>query len=444
MKKTNFFKLGLLLIALTIFSCSSDDSETVIDDDTTAITDDDTEEEEEEEIDARYVIMSSEASIAGDVAYLNIYQDLPSNDIANARDGSTQVDSYGRFNTYENKWAFKKKKFTGETGIVRYSMNANGTLDLDGFISTSTLANYAILDDTNGYYYDSGDGARTINTFNPKTMARTGDFTVPDAIFGDELETYDIALGTQTMAISGDKLFINVAYDVILNDAGETPEGVYIPGYSLLVINTTTNEVEKKITHSGPVYTQGHGTRTEFPAYVIADDGDIYFSTHALGASRLPFNPEQGSPISCVFKLEFDDLDFDTDWVLTGAEIQSGSSEDNYVVWSMALDDEGVLYVNCSQDPILADYSNLLANIYYPYIIDLNSKSITTIDVPATNFGHADGNLHTVNGEVYYQLKDSESASGAYYKLTSDANGSEIFKVTDTFPRALGYLEVQE
>ncbi|QDO92569.1 hypothetical protein FNB79_00750 [Formosa sediminum] len=424
----NFSKVGLLFLTILGFSCSSDDS-----------TDDDP----AVEVDSRYIVMSAEQTIGGDVAYLSVYNSLPTSAIENATDGTTQVNSYGRINTYENKWAFKKKKFTGETGLVRYSMNTEGALDLDGFISTSTTVNYAILDDTHGYYYDSGDGERTISTFNPTTMARTGDFTISDEIFGDELNNYEIAVGSKTMIISKDKLFVNVEYSVIDVD-GVTPEGVYVPKFTMLVINTDTNDVEKKITHTGAIFDQGHGTATEFSAYVVAKDGDIYMSTHALFASRYAIDPIYGTPRACVFKIEYDDLDFDQDWVLKGADIQGGADGDNYVVWSMALDDEDTLYVNCSKEIVLDDFSNLLSNIYYPYIIDKETMAATAIDAPATNFGHSDGNLCTVNGKVYYQLKDADSAKGGYYSLNSDGTAAEeVFSVTDTYPRALGYLEIQ-
>ncbi|ALJ05805.1 hypothetical protein APS56_12005 [Pseudalgibacter alginicilyticus] len=420
-------------MSLFLFSCSDDDSGVIAD-----------ANEPEEEANGRYIIMSSERAVGGDVAYMSVYDALPTGEIENASTGTTQVNSYGRFNTYKDKWAFKKKKFTGETGIVRYSMNESGTLDLDGFISTETSPNYAILDDTHGYYYDSADGDRTIGTFNPTTMARTGELTIADEIFGNELDIYEIAVGTKTMIISKEKLFVNVEYAVIEDD-GVAPEGVYIPKFTMLIINTETNEVEKKIRHTAAIFDQGHGSTTEFSASLVDEDGDIYMSTHALFAGRNTYlDPSYGSPRACVFKIEYDDLDFDQDWVLKGADIQGGASSDNYVVWSMALDSDGTLYVNCSKDVILDDFSNLLSNIYYPYIIDKQTRAATIIDAPATNFGHADGNLYSMNGEVYYQFKDPDNAKGGYYLLNSDGTAAEeVFSVTDTYPRALGYLEIQ-
>ena len=437
MMKKIFSKTSLFLLAIILFSCSNDDSEPMQGD-----TGGDTGGDQDTEVDGRYIIMSSEVAIVGDVAYLSVYDSLPTANIENAIEGTTQVNAFGRFNTYKNKWAFKKKKFTGETGIVRYSMNAEGSLDLDGFISTSKTVNYAILDDTHGYYYDSGDGEKTISTFNPTTMARTGDFTIPNEIFGDELKNYEIAVASKSMIISKEKLFVNVAYTVIEED-GVKPEGVYIPKFTMLIINTATNEVEKKIRHEGPVYDQGHGTRTEFSAYVITKNGDIYMSTHALFTSRYTINPNLEAPTSCVFKLEFNNLDFDHDWVVKGKDIQGVTDDGNYVVWSLAIDKDENLYTDCSRVAVLEDYSNLISNIHYPYIIDKETMAATPINAPATNFGHADGNLYAVQGEVYYQYKDAEKAVGSYYLLKPDASFTEVFGITDTYPRALGYLEIQ-
>lgn len=417
MKNNTVFKLMSLLLIALIVSCSSDDSgkDTPI----------------EEAVNGRYLVMSATATVATGDAYLTLYDTIPSGDIENVGTNATQVNSYGRFAVIDNKWAFKKSKFTGETGLVRYSLGSDGALVTDGFISASASPNYFIVDETTGFYSDANLGALAVQTFNPTTMARTGDIDVSAIFTESDLTNFDIEVGSSTLVASGGKLYANVKYT--LTDVAA--ENVKEPHFTMVVIDIATSTAEKLIVHQGEVYDQGHAGITEYPALLVTEDGTIYMASHALFAT----DDNGNVPKSCVFRINGGETDFDQDWLLTGTDILG----DGQMVWSIAYANNK-LYVDCSDDAVAADYSNLMSTMYNVYAVNPETKESTKITgVPATIFGHADGNFFDVNGDVYIQVKNDTEGSG-YYKINTDNTATNVFNITDTYPRAIGYLEIQE
>lgn len=419
MKKLNVLQLLSLCLIMLLASCSDDDNGP-------SVTD----------VDGRYLVMSSTSAYATGEAYLSLYDTMPSGDINNVITNTTQVDAYGRFVVINNEWAFKKYKFTGETGIVRYSLDETGSLVTDGFISTPEAPNYFIVDETTGFYINTDRSTLAVQIFNPSTMERTGSIDASSLISSDDLEKYDVAVGSETLVVSGDKLFANVSYDV----KDDAPDGTKAPHYTMVVMDITTLTAEKLIEHEGEVYNQGHSSTTEYSGLLVTDDGTIYLATHALFAED-----DNGEvPKACIFRINGGETDFDQDWVLTGSDILGGGDDDRKVVWSIAYANDK-LYVDCSDESItIPGFSNLMTNMYNVYAVDPETKSATKITgAPATIFGHADGNLFDVNGEIFYQVKNDDEGSG-YYRINSDNTATNVFNITDTYPRAIGYLEIQD
>ncbi|UZR96362.1 hypothetical protein [Chondrinema litorale] len=418
MKNTRVLHLILLLMITMLASCSNDDAEEV---------------EPIEDVEGRYLVMSSTEKLATGEAYLSSYDSMPSGDIENVGENTSQVDAYGRFVVIDNKWAFKKYKFTGETGIVRYSLSADGALELDGFISSSVAPTYFIQDENTGFYFDGDLGTLAVQTFNPTTMARTGQIDVSNLFTEEDLTNFDINVGSTTLVASEGILFANVEYTL----TDEAAEGVKEPHFTMAVIDIESGTAEKLIVHEGEVYDQGHSSITEYPALLVTDEGAIYMSTHALFAT----DDNGNVPLSCVFRINAGETDFDQDWLLTGSDILSSGIDG--LVWSISYFNDK-LYVDCSDEAIAADYSNMLNTFYNVYAVDIETKAATMVTgAPATTFGHADGNLFDVNGELYFQVKNDDEGSG-YYILNDDDTFSHVFDITDTYPRAIGYLEVQE
>lgn len=410
-----------IVLTTMIISCNSND--------------DTPQENSTEKINGRYLIMSSAEKIATGDAYLSLYDSVPTGDIKNVVENTTQVDAYGRFVVVDNKWAFKKFKFTGETGIVRYSLGTNGELVIDGFISAASAVAYFIVDETTGFYGDSYLSALGVQTFNPKTMARTGQIDVSSLFNDEDFANYDIAVASSTLVASGGKLFANVSYTVKVDAA----EGTVIPHFTMVVIDIESSTAEKLIVHEDEIYSQGHGARTEYTALQLTEDGTIYMSTHGLYDKDADGN----KPKSAIFRINNGETDFDQDWILTGSDILGGGDDDRKMVWSMYYKNDK-LYVDCSDNSIEANFSNLLSNMYNVYAVDTETKeAIKITGAPNTIFGHADGNLFDVNDELYIQIKNDDEGSG-YYKINTDNTATKVFNITDTYPRAIGYLEIQE
>lgn len=383
----------------------------------------------------RYFVMSSTEKFATGEAYLSLYDSLPSGEIENVTDNTIQVDAYGRFNVIDNKWAFKKFKFTGETGIVRYSLDANGDLLTDGFISSNIAPNYFIIDATTGFYSDPDLGALEIQTFNPTSMQRTGSIDASSLFTTEDLANYDITVGARTIVASNGKLFVNADFEV----KDDASEGIIAPHYTMVVFDISSGVAEKLIVHEGEVYDQGHVSTTEYPATLVIEDGTIYMSTYGLFAT----DDNGNIPKSCVFRINGGETDFDQDWILTGSDILGGGDDDLKVIWSIAYKNDK-LYVDCSDESILPDLSNLMTNMYNVYSVDPETKNSNKITgTPPTIFGHADGNLFELNDELFYQVKNDEEGSG-YYKINADDTATKVFEITDTYPRAIGYLEIQD
>lgn len=417
MKNINIIYLLMLIMAPALVSCSGDD-----------------ENGPKEDLEGRYLIMSSTEKLATGEAYLSLYDTLPTGEIENVSgSNTTQVDAYGRFSVIDNKWAFKKFKFTGETGIVRYSLDATGGLVTDGFISASAAPNYFIVDETTGFYSDADLSALGVQTFDPTAMERTGSIDASALFSEEDLEIYDITVGSQTLVAADGKLYANAEYEV----KESAPEGTIPPHYTMVVFDISSGEAEKLIEHELEVYDQGHAGITEYPALLVTEEGTIYMSSHALFATD-----DNGLvPSSCVFRINAGETDFDQDWLLTGSDILSSGV--NGLVWSIAYTNDK-LYVDCSDEEITADYSNMLYTMYNVYAVDPETKAATKVTgAPATTFGHADGNLFEVDGEIVFQVKNDDEGSG-YYMLNDDDTFTHLFDITDTYPRAIGFLEIQE
>ncbi len=80
---------------------------------------------------------------------------------------------------------------SGDVGIQKFVYENNELTD-DGFISVGeSRFTFEVVSDTKGYYTDSERSRTAIQTFNPETMARTGEIDITDSI--DKYITDDVS-----------------------------------------------------------------------------------------------------------------------------------------------------------------------------------------------------------------------------------------------------------
>lgn len=96
---------------------------------------------------AKYVLLTAEWVVSDGSGYYAAYNEVPAGEVDNIGGYSLQSRNYGGFRTFKN-WMFNRQRLSGETGIVRYGIGANGKFEETGFIKCGTSAQHLEVDET--------------------------------------------------------------------------------------------------------------------------------------------------------------------------------------------------------------------------------------------------------------------------------------------------------
>lgn len=105
----------------------------------------------------KYILLTAEWGVSDGAGYYAAYDKLPTGEVDNIGGLSLQARNYGGFRTYKN-WIFNRQTLSGETGVVQYSLSANGKFAQSGFIKCGTSAQHLVVNDHTGFYYDADRG----------------------------------------------------------------------------------------------------------------------------------------------------------------------------------------------------------------------------------------------------------------------------------------------
>lgn len=392
--KTRFLThvLSVALGGIVLLSCSKDDK-------TTAPT--------ETTASGKYVLLTAESTTAN-AGYYAAYDVLPSGAVDNIGGFSLQARAYGGFRHYKN-WIFNRATLSGETGVVRFSLNSSGVLEQTGFIKCGTSAQHLVVDENTGFYFDADRGKTKIQKFNPSTMQRTGEIDLSAVVEKGTGIPTNVTTGDQTIVAKEGKLYVNVSY----SPEGSSGFNSNTRNLTLAVIDIATSNPEKTISHNF-VKNQGHA-RSEFPAWTQADDGTIYMVTTGWDYDEKGvMNPQP----STIFRIKAGETEFDQNWSLKATDL---GMPEGAQLWSLKVH-QGKLFVDVSEKKVeLPSFSNLMDIMYRFYAVDIASKSAKQITgLPLTTFGFTIGNIEEVDKDLYIRIINKSEGINGYYKLNAD------------------------
>ncbi|MCR4033796.1 MULTISPECIES: hypothetical protein [Flavobacterium] len=395
--------LFLTMGSLVLTSCSSDNNDTT---------------PTEPSATGKYVLLTAESTTAN-AGYYAAYDNLPTGAVDNIGGYSLQARAYGGFRHYKN-WIFNKATLSGETGVVRFSLNASGILEQSGFIKCGTSAQNLVVDETTGFYFDADRGKTKIQKFNPTTMQRTGEIDLSELVEKGSGITTNVTTGDQTIIAKEGKLYVNISY----SPEGGSSFNQNMRNLTLAVIDIATGKPEKTIVHSF-VKNQGHA-RSEYPAYTQAPDGTIYMVTTGWDYNSSGVMEPQPSTI---FRIKAGQTDFDQNWSLKATDL---GMPEGAQLWSLKVY-KGKLFVDVSEKKVeLPSYSNLLDIMYRFYAVDIESKSAVHITgLPLTTFGFTIGNLEIIDDNLFIRIINKTEGFNGYYKLNPDGvTASQAFSIS--------------
>ena len=217
--------LFLTMGSLVLTSCSSDNNDTT---------------PTEPSATGKYVLLTAESTTAN-AGYYAAYDNLPTGAVDNIGGYSLQARAYGGFRHYKN-WIFNKATLSGETGVVRFSLNASGILEQSGFIKCGTSAQNLVVDETTGFYFDADRGKTKIQKFNPTTMQRTGEIDLSELVEKGTGISTNVTTGDQTIIAKEGKEtigFIAQELEKVVPEAVIAPQDpsneFYTVSYSIVI-----------------------------------------------------------------------------------------------------------------------------------------------------------------------------------------------------------------
>lgn len=352
---------------------------------------------------SKFVLMTSiERFGAG---YFTTLDSLPKGTIANTNPKSLQIKSAFGFRSF-GKWFFNRANAAGETGLQKYSRNADGSIKDEGFIAAATQ--YLVVSETVGYYLDEDRGLLKLQKFNPTTMLRTGevDLSVVQKT-GVEYQ----AVGKHTIAAKDGKLFVGITYGT--KAAAGYGDDVF-NSIEFAVLDLATDKYEKTIKYDG-LKGIGWGSSGN-KMWSIGDDGALYLYSTGLGNTAFA-NPT-------IIRIKKNETDFDRTWSFSTKDLQAGNS------LAIALVKEGKLYYEMSSVPLKADYSNLTSTIFEYYVQDMTTKQITKIEgAPLHDYAYGNDQAITeIDGKVYLWVKNAAQKIDGYY-VVNGTKATQVFNV---------------
>jgi len=379
----------------------------------------------------KYVLITMSENTLTKPGFATAFDELPSGNVSNNGANSLQGLGFGGWRPYDN-WLLKM--FNTETnalGIERLKVSSDGKINPEKFISadnnTNGSGNFVIHNETLGYYWD-GNAPLKIQTFNPTTMARTGEVDLANVV--NERGTNEAgilyrSIGQKFLAVKNGKLFANITYA----KTDGTQKGFwddFYPDVYIAVIDIATNKYEKtiKINDTGSIAYINDNNMYDFDT-----NGDLYIVTQGRSAT---------GGKSKIVRIKASETDIDNSWSLDMDEIMPGGK----FVSVFAKNGKIITVIPNAALTGGTDGNINFEDVWDFYSIDIESKQMTKITgIPSvTNPGAAfcaieiDGkillrvNTKAGNFNGYFELNGTQANS--LFNVTSGGSVSGLYKIS--------------
>jgi len=315
--------------------------------------------------------------------------------------------------------------------LTKYSRNENKELVKTGSLllpSGSWAFNMVKTSDEKAYVALWGSGE--IWEINPTTMIPTDTIDVSSYGVGD------VNPDPTGMCIRDGKLYVAL-YQIV---GGYYPL-VNRPFSDMLIINTTTNTVDKMIsTESLPgLSSTGLSTPTrpiDNQTIFIDENNDIYVvCTGALGGYP-------GVHKTGLLRINSNETDFDESYkfVVSDSTVIGESNAPGYIA-NVIYMGNGKLYANINfpayYDPV--DPSDYFDRTVAPVLIDIYAQTVTKL--PFTKRSNGFTNISKYNDKIIYgMITDSDQGFYTYDLLTGEASSKPVI-TTKGYPAFFGYFD---
>lgn len=354
-----------------------------------------------------YILLTNEADL-GTPGYMGARAAMPQGNLSNIGATSLQVASAFGFTQYK-KWIFTRTSVSGQTGIQRFTVGADGKITDAGFIADGQM--FHIVNDTEGYYLDEKRGTMLLQRFNPTTMQRTGQIDL-SSLSMDGVE-YQV-VGKHTIASKEGKLFVGVTYGTTQAQGYGDDVVDYI---RMAVIDIATNTLEKTIKYDGLKGLGWGSSANKF--WTLGDDGALYFYYSGF---------DEGITNSSIIRIKKGETDFDKSWILKADQLQMHSTI------AISLVKNGTIYIQLPSEELKPDFSNLANPMWDYYAVNISTLQKTKITgMPHTRYVHSnEQGIVQIDGKIYLWMGNANTNENGYYLLNESNNtASPAFNVTD-------------
>lgn len=367
----------------------------------------------------KYVLITMSENKLDKPGFATAFDQLPSGNIVNNGSNSFQGLGFGGWRPQENRLFKMFSSQTNALGIEELSVDAQGKISSAKFIAgdnkSNGSGNFVIENANSGYYWD-GAKPLAIQTFNPATMARTGELDLTAVVNERGKDVPEIlfrSIGQKFLAIKGGKLYANITY-AKTNAAQKGFFDDYFPDVYIAVIDLASKKHEKtiKIEDTGSIAYINDNNMYDFDT-----NGDLYIVTQgrtAIGGK------------SKIVRIKATETDIDKSWSLNMDEIQPGGK----FVSVFAKDGKIITVI-----PNTALTGGSTGNINFEdvwdfYSINISDKVKTKISgVPSvTNPGAAFCAIE-IDGKILLRVNTKDGSQNGYYELTG-TTAKSLFQVT--------------
>jgi hypothetical protein len=370
-----------------------------------------------------YVVYTAQ-SAAPYTGYLTSFGSaIPTGLISNVKSSSQQnLEAWG-FRA-RGKYVYRMRNAAGEKGVQKQSVQNDGSFKDEGFISCGDSYNgnaqYLIVNDNEGYYFDGDLGLLKIQKFNPTTMQRTGELDFTNQLKNESIGF--VTLGQNIMMNKNGKLFANIHY-------GTSTSKGYLDAVDdtirFAVIDIATGNLDKVVKYNAgsPQQVGWFGDNAMWEA---DDDGTLYFC--AMG--------KVAGGNSQILRINANETEIDNTWKISMDNIVKDGFFHNVHVKA------GKIYTRIPKEGIKPDFSNIGNEIWEYNIIDIASKTVTKITgVPTVFFnGNAEA-IVEIDDIIYLMVTNTSMGINGFYKVDG-TSATQLFNVNEG-GKVVGFAQLQ-
>mgnify|MGYP000986535390 CR=1 FL=1 len=367
----------------------------------------------------KYILITTSDQSVEKPGYATAFNELPTGEIVNNGTGSLQGLGFGGWRPQNNRIFKMFNTAAAERGIEELKVDAEGKISPSGFIKTDQTTNgsgnFVIASETQGFYFD-GENPLDIQTFDPSTMARTGEIKLEEAVNeqgADEPAILYRSVGQKFLVVKNGKLYADITY---AKTDGEQ-KGLwddFFPDVHIAVINLENLQYEKtiKIEDTGSIAYVNDNKRYDFD-----DNGDLYIVTQG--------NTETGGK-SKIVRIKASEDVVDPEWSLNMDDIFPGGK-------FVSVFAKGGKIITVVPNTALTGGPEGNINqedVWDFYQFDIESKEKTKIEgVPSvTNPGAAFGAIE-IDDKVLLRVHTKDGSTNGYYQLDG-TSATPLFNVT--------------